>query len=125
MTYKFKSLIYFCCFVIASVIYYVVDRHDAFEEQLNSKNYAEVEYMDAEDLQAQKKGIGRKEKVIPGHPAPGVHQGPFPFYPVQGPKPHFILFSSPSFAVQWSDLGPLGTVPPKGASKEMAANGTV
>ncbi len=62
MTYKFKSLIYFCCFVIASVIYYVVDRHDAFEEQLNSKNYAEVEYMDAEDLQAQKKELEEKKK---------------------------------------------------------------
>jgi len=57
MTYKFKSLVYFSCFVIASVIYYVVEQHDNFQNQLNAKTYAEVEYLDVEDPQAEQKEL--------------------------------------------------------------------
>lgn len=62
MTYKFKSLVYFSCFVIASVIYYVVEQHDNFQNQLNSKNYAEVEYLDTEDPQAHKEELKETKK---------------------------------------------------------------
>lgn len=58
MTYKFKSLVYFSCFVIASMIYYVVEQHDDFQNQLNSKNYAEVEYLDTENPQDHKEELG-------------------------------------------------------------------
>lgn len=62
MTYKFKSLIYFSCFVIASVIYYVVEQHDDFEAQLNSKSYVEIEYQDAEVLPTEKEELKEAKK---------------------------------------------------------------
>ena len=57
MSYKIKSLLYFSCFVIASMIYYVAEQHDNFQNQFNSKNFVEAEYQDAQDLEAQKKEL--------------------------------------------------------------------
>ncbi|KAB5489527.1 MULTISPECIES: hypothetical protein [Flagellimonas] len=51
MTYKTKSLIYFSCFVIASIIYYEVEQQDKFQDNLNSKTYVEAEFHDAKDLE--------------------------------------------------------------------------
>jgi len=62
MSYKFKSLIYFSCFVIASVVYYVVEQHDHFQDQFNAKNYADVEFQDDQDLEAQKKEAEEAKK---------------------------------------------------------------
>lgn len=50
MTYKIKSLIYFLCFVLASVSYYLVDQHDQFQEKITSESYVETNFQDAEDL---------------------------------------------------------------------------
>lgn len=49
MTYKTKSLIYFSCFVIASIIYYQVEQQDKFKDDFNSKTYVEAEFQDAAD----------------------------------------------------------------------------
>ncbi|WP_437398482.1 hypothetical protein [Flagellimonas lutimaris] len=49
MTYKTKSLIYFSCFVAASALYYVVDQHDEFQDQINSETYVETQFEDADD----------------------------------------------------------------------------
>lgn len=49
MTYKTKSLIYFSCFVAASSLYYVVDQHDEFQDQINSETYVETQFEDADD----------------------------------------------------------------------------
>ncbi|MCB0372176.1 MAG: hypothetical protein KDD31_04100 [Muricauda sp.] len=50
MTYKIKSLIYFLCFVLASVSYYLVDQHDQFQKQITSESYVETNFQDADDL---------------------------------------------------------------------------
>ncbi|MBO0343037.1 MAG: hypothetical protein VX798_02800 [Bacteroidota bacterium] len=49
MTYKTKSLIYFICFVAASTLYYVVDKHDEFQNQVSSETYVETNFQDADD----------------------------------------------------------------------------
>lgn len=49
MNYKTKSLLYFCGFVAASALYYVVEQHDNFQEHLNSKSYVETQFEDADD----------------------------------------------------------------------------
>ena len=48
MNYKTKSLIYFSCFVAASVSSYLIDQHDEFQNQLNSQNYVETHFEDAD-----------------------------------------------------------------------------
>ena len=50
MTYKIKSLIYFLCFVLASVSYYLVDQHDKFQDQITNESYVETHFQDADDL---------------------------------------------------------------------------
>ncbi|WP_318310280.1 hypothetical protein [Flagellimonas crocea] len=50
MTYKTKSFIYFACFVAASTLYYVVEQHDKFQDQLNSTEYVETNFEDADDI---------------------------------------------------------------------------
>lgn len=62
MTYKTKSLIYFSCFVIASIIYYEVEQQDRFQDNLNSKTYVEAEFQDAEDLEDPKKDLEEENK---------------------------------------------------------------
>ncbi|MDC6384901.1 hypothetical protein D2V93_15040 [Flagellimonas taeanensis] len=62
MTYKTKSLIYFSCFVIASIIYYEVEQQDQFQDNLNSKTYVEAEFQDAEDLEDPKKDLEEENK---------------------------------------------------------------
>ena len=62
MTYKTKSLIYFSCFVIASIIYYEVEQQDRFQDNLNSKTYVEAEFQDAEDLENPKKDLEEENK---------------------------------------------------------------
>jgi len=62
MSYKIKSLLYFSCFVIASMVYYVAEQHDNFQDQFNSKTFVEVEYQDAQDLEAQKKELEQANK---------------------------------------------------------------
>ena len=62
MTYKIKSLIYFSCFVLASLIYYVVDQHDQFQEQMVNKSYAEANFHDANTLEEPKED---QEEVQP------------------------------------------------------------
>ena len=56
MTYKIKSLIYFSCFVLASVIYYVGEQHDEFQKQMASKSYVEANFHDADTLDEPKEG---------------------------------------------------------------------
>ena len=46
MTYKIKSLIYFSCFLAASLIYYVVEKQDEFQNQLDSGTYVEADFED-------------------------------------------------------------------------------
>lgn len=62
MTYKTKSLIYFSCFVIASIIYYEVEQQDRFQDNLNSKTYVEAEFQDAEDLENPKKDLEEENR---------------------------------------------------------------
>lgn len=62
MTYKTKSLIYFSCFVIASIVYYEVEQQDKFQDNLDSKNYVEAEFHDAEDLEDPKKDLEEEKK---------------------------------------------------------------
>lgn len=62
MTYKIKSLIYFSCFVLASLIYYVVDQHDEFQEQMANKSYVEANFHDANSLEEPKED---QEEVQP------------------------------------------------------------
>ncbi|MDF0709106.1 MAG: hypothetical protein VX772_02880 [Bacteroidota bacterium] len=50
MTYKTKSLIYFFCFVAAATLYYVVDKHDEFQDHLNSETYVETNFQDADEF---------------------------------------------------------------------------
>lgn len=47
MTYKIKSLIYFSCFLAASLFYYAVEKHDEFQEQLHSRTYVEADFEEA------------------------------------------------------------------------------
>ncbi|MCL6267832.1 hypothetical protein [Flagellimonas myxillae] len=46
MTYKIKSLIYFICFLTASSIYYVVEQHEEFQQQLRAKELVKTEFED-------------------------------------------------------------------------------
>lgn len=46
MTYKIKSLLYFCSFLIASTIYYGIEQYDKFQEQVQSQEVAETEFAD-------------------------------------------------------------------------------
>lgn len=62
MTYKTKSLIYFSCFVIASIIYYEVEQQDRFQDNLNSKTYVEAEFQDAKDLENAKKDLEEENR---------------------------------------------------------------
>lgn len=62
MTYKTKSLIYFSCFVIASIIYYEVEQQDRFQDDFNSKTYVEAEFQDAEDLEDPKKDLEEENR---------------------------------------------------------------
>ncbi|WP_222981490.1 hypothetical protein [Flagellimonas meishanensis] len=48
MTYKIKSLIYFSCFLTASFAYYIIEKHDEFQNQMQSKTYVEAEFKDME-----------------------------------------------------------------------------
>ncbi len=48
MTYKIKSLIYFSCFLAASVVYYVVEKHDEFQNQLDTGTYVEADFEDTQ-----------------------------------------------------------------------------
>ena len=50
MTYKIKSLLYFSCFMLASLAYYLVDQHDEFQEQMANKSYVEADFHDADTL---------------------------------------------------------------------------
>ena len=50
MTYKTKSLIYFSCFVLASLIYYEVEQQDNFQEHISSETVVETQFQDANDL---------------------------------------------------------------------------
>nr|WP_297789040.1 hypothetical protein [uncultured Allomuricauda sp.] len=49
MTYKTKSFIYFICFVAASTLYYVVDKHDEFQDHINSETYVETNFQNVDD----------------------------------------------------------------------------
>ncbi len=49
MTYKTKSFIYFICFVAASTLYYMVDKHGEFQDQINSETYVESNFQNADD----------------------------------------------------------------------------
>lgn len=48
MTYKIKSLIYFSCFLTASFVYYIVEKHDEFQNQLQSKTYVKADFEDSD-----------------------------------------------------------------------------
>ncbi|MFD2099598.1 hypothetical protein [Flagellimonas iocasae] len=49
MTYKAKSLIYFSCFVLASLIYYGVEQQDDFQEHISSETVVETQFHNTED----------------------------------------------------------------------------
>lgn len=46
MTYKTKSLIYFSCFVVASLMYYQIEQQDEFQEHMDSETFVEAEFQD-------------------------------------------------------------------------------
>ncbi|WP_228236109.1 hypothetical protein [Allomuricauda sp. M10] len=62
MTYKIKSLLYFCCFMLASLAYYMVDQHDQFKEQIVDKSYVEADFHDTQNLEKPKED---QEEVLP------------------------------------------------------------
>ncbi|NAY92234.1 hypothetical protein GTQ34_09910 [Muricauda sp. JGD-17] len=57
MTYKIKSLLYFSCFLAASFIYYAIEKHDEFQNQLESKTYVEADFEDT-DVPSKKESDG-------------------------------------------------------------------
>lgn len=62
MTHKIKSLIYFSCFVLASFGYYLVEQHDKFQEQIQSKSYVEADFHDAKDIEQPKDILEEEHK---------------------------------------------------------------
>jgi len=42
MSYKFKSLVYFVCFIASSFAYYTMDDHNQFENKNSNKEIAEL-----------------------------------------------------------------------------------
>ncbi len=48
MTYKIKSLIYFSCFLAASLVYYAVEKYDEFQNQLDTDTYVEADFEDTQ-----------------------------------------------------------------------------
>ncbi|WP_420604129.1 hypothetical protein [Flagellimonas sp.] len=55
MTYKIKSLIYFSCFVIASIIYYGIEQEEKFQNQVNSSTVVETDFEDTDELEETQK----------------------------------------------------------------------
>ena len=51
MTYKTKSLIYFSCFVLASLIYYEMEEQDNFQEHISSETFVDTQFDDADELE--------------------------------------------------------------------------
>lgn len=62
MTYKFKSLIYFSCFVLASLGYYLVEQHDEFQKQLQSKAYVEADFQNADEIDQPQDKLEKEHK---------------------------------------------------------------
>ena len=50
-TYKIKSLIYFCCFLVASLVYYQIEQDDQFQEQLISSEVVETDMQDLDEIE--------------------------------------------------------------------------
>lgn len=51
MTYKAKSLIFFSCFVISSLVYYQIEQQDKFQEQIGSETFVETQFQDVDELE--------------------------------------------------------------------------
>lgn len=62
MTQKTKSLIYFSCFVLASIFYYQVEQQDKFQEQFQSKTFVEADFQDADDLEEPLEDLNKLEE---------------------------------------------------------------
>ena len=63
MNYKTKSLIYFSCFVAASTSYYLIEQHDKFKDDLNSKTYVETHFEDADEYPDDSEKTTPKEEL--------------------------------------------------------------
>jgi len=48
-TYKFKSIVYFACFLMASILYYGIEQKQAFDEQMRLLEMAEIEVQTIDD----------------------------------------------------------------------------
>lgn len=62
MTYKLKSLIFFSCFVISSLVYYQVEQQDKFQEQISSETFVETQFHDVDDLKKPKTELEEEQK---------------------------------------------------------------
>lgn len=49
MTYKIKSLLYFCAFLISSTIYYGVEQYEEFQQQILNEEVAETQFADTSE----------------------------------------------------------------------------
>ena len=62
MTYKLKSLIFFSCFVISSLVYYQVEQQDKFQEQISSETFVETQFHDADELEKPQTNLEEEQK---------------------------------------------------------------
>lgn len=62
MTYKIKSLIYLSCFVVAAFIYNGIQQEDEFQTQLNSEEFVEADFEDANKLEKSQENPLEKEE---------------------------------------------------------------
>lgn len=68
MTYKTKSLIYFSCFVVASLVYYQIEQQDEFQEQMNSETFVEAEFQDEMEPENPQLDFEEDQKWFPFDP---------------------------------------------------------
>ncbi|MEX0360061.1 hypothetical protein [Flagellimonas sp.] len=46
MTYKIKSLLYFCAFLISATIYYGVEQYEEFQQHIQNGEVVETQFAD-------------------------------------------------------------------------------
>ena len=47
MTYKIKSLLYFCAFLISATIYYGVEQYEEFQQEILNGEVVETQFADS------------------------------------------------------------------------------
>ncbi len=62
MTYKAKSLIFFSCFVISSLVYYHMEQQDEFQKQIGSETFVETQFHDVDELEKSKTDLEEEQK---------------------------------------------------------------